>query len=318
MVNYIGLYPGLGSQQPQMGLDLYKESEKVRSLFTLASDISHANLYTLLKNGTIEDLTETAIAQLVITAVNRSASIILSERGYSPLAVAGFSLGELSAYREAEVISDESLFTLVTKRGQLMAQNGDSIKEKHGDLAMAAIIGLPFETVDKVIKESGIQSVWAANDNSVQQVVISGIRSKVEQIESLLKSLGTRRIIYLKVSGPFHTPLMNESKEEFASFIDGIPFFDPIIPLYSNVTGERMNDSDMIKKLCAQQIVSPVRWTKIIDTIEGTFDGVDALEVGYGKVLTNLCKGRSLRCRQAGSLCEIDQLDEEIGYERVL
>jgi [acyl-carrier-protein] S-malonyltransferase len=318
MVNYIGVFPGQGSQQPRMGLDLFQESDRVRSLFTLASDISHLPLYSLLEKGTLEEITPTRIAQLLITLINRASSIVLHERGYSPIAVAGFSLGELAAYREAGVISEEDLFSITAKRGQLMAQNAEIVKKEYGELAMAAIIGLSFDVVEQVIADSGEPYVYAANDNSTNQVVISGLRSSVEKIEVLVKALKARRVMYLNVSGPFHTPLMNEAKREFDSFLNSIDFSDPVIDLYSNVTGQLISSKKEIRRLCGEQIVSPVRWTAIMKDIETNYSGYRAIEVGYGKVLTALFKRSSISCYQGGTVEDINKIDEGLHYERVL
>ncbi len=312
MVKYIGVFPGQGSQQPKMGLDLFQESEKVRSLFTLASDLSHLPLYSLLEEGSLKEITDTSVAQLLITLINRASSIVLSERGFTPVAAAGFSLGELSAYRAAEVITEEELFSLTAKRGQLMAQNAKNVTEKYGELAMAAIIGLSFEVVEQLIADSGEPYVYASNDNSTNQVVISGVRSSVEKIEVLVKAHKVRRVMYLNVSGPFHTPLMNEAKEEFDLFLDKIEFSDPVIDLYSNVTGQLISSKNQIQKLCSEQLVSPVRWTSIMKAIETNYSGYKAIEVGYGKVLTAFFKRSPISCFQGGTIEDINKIDEGI------
>ena len=321
MVEIVKVFPGQGSQQVNMGLDLYEYSERVRSLFTLASDISHMNLHTLLTEGTLGQITDTRVAQIVITLVNRASSVLLEEKGFKAAAAAGFSLGELSAYREAQVIDDIQLFSITAKRGQLMARNAVSAERRYGELAMAAIVGLSFDQVDEVIRQCGQPHVYASNDNSAKQVVIAGLRSSVERIEVLLKDLKVRRVIYLNVSGPFHTPLMDEARAEFEQFLQGISFSKPVIPLYSNVTGKKISSNEDIRSLCARQIVSPVRWTAIMENIAADHPVCDAVETGYGKVLSGFFRSTSVRCHQAGTvegLHQIQAMNKEGQNERVL
>ncbi len=311
MVNCISCFPGQGAQFTGMGLDLYEAYAEVKELFTLAGDISGLDVHRLLSEGTMEEITETENAQVLITLVNRSALSVLSSKGVKPAAAAGFSLGELTAYAAASVIGDEDLFRLVTRRGALMARYGKEIQQSLGSVSMAAVIGLGFEEVSAFVAESGIEHLYAANDNGPAQVVISGLASSLEAAQPLLKEKGAKRIIPLKVSGPFHTPLMEEARQEFLRELDAVPFRDPAIALYSNVTGEKVESGEKMKDLCSLQIVSPVRWTRIMSDLELSFPDLNVVESGPNKVLSGLFRGVGRKCLQAGTVSEIESLVEE-------
>lgn len=312
MVNYAGCYPGQGAQKPQMALDFYAQFASVRELFVLASDISGKNLWSLLANGDETELMQTQNTQLAVTLVNRSATLALQEMGLSLACHAGFSLGELSAYRAAGIIDDVALFTIVTKRGKLFANASAQAEKKYGELGMAAIVGLGFVKVQKILKEAGVTQVFCANDNSPTQVVISGVEKEINLCAEKLKEAGAKRIIPLRVSGPFHTPFMDEIEEEFAEFLKIIMFTSPQMPVYTNVTGKLISSGREAKQACSRQLSSPVRWTTIMQSIVEDQNLFHALELGPGTVLTGLWKssGFGVSCKSAGTYNQIMELAE--------
>ena len=313
MVNYAACYPGQGAQKPQMALDLYAYSTKVRDLFSLASEASKRDLYTLLRDADESELQQTQQAQLAITLANRSASTILQDQGMLFSCHAGFSLGELSAYAGAGVIDDFSLFQIVTKRGELMGKASTEAEHKHGKLAMAAVVGIGFEAVQAVLNRMNSQELFCANDNGPRQVVISGTAKEIDRCEALLKEAGARRIIPLRVSGPFHTPFMQEAEAEFSDFLNNFSFSNPKISLYANVTGHKVTTGDEVQVLCAKQLSSPVRWTTIMQNIVQEQDVTKAIEVGPGSVLTGLWKSSGLPVSGllGGTLQDITAIEEE-------
>jgi len=198
----IALYPGQGSQQRGMGLSLYEASERVRTLFKEVSEIAERDMYTLLSEGSDGDLT--TYAQLVITLVNRSAHLRLSELGTTIRVHAGFSLGELSAYAAASILDDATLFQIILTRMAMMETLSAKARDTHGELVMAAAIGLDYPAIEAVLEGERITDLWPANDNAPLQVVLSGTRSGLERARQPLFQAGVRRLIPLKVSGPFH------------------------------------------------------------------------------------------------------------------
>lgn len=305
MEKLVMCFPGQGSQQPNMAIDLYDYSPKVKSLFQMASDISHLDLYKILKEGDAEILKKTEVAQNAIALASLSSFILLKERGLDPIAVAGFSLGELMALRSSCVIDDESLFNLIYKRSSLMALSSDMAIKKYGPVAMAAIIGLNVTAVEKVLNQANINNIYIANDNSDKQVVISGVKEGIEKIVPLLKENGAKRVVMLKVSGPFHTPLLKEAEVSFNQYLETIQLNKPKCALYSNVTGQIEPN---IEEYIAKQITNRVQWTSIMKDIKARYEEYKILEVGVSKTLTNLFKTEKIICRPCGTVEQIEGL----------
>ncbi|HUV06141.1 MAG TPA: ACP S-malonyltransferase [Spirochaetia bacterium] len=303
------LFPGQGAQYPGMGKDLWEESRKVKDLFELASDSTGIDVKKLIFEGTEDELKATDKTQVAITLINLSAGALLKERGIKPGGVAGFSLGEYSALYEAGVISLDSIFPIVKARGDLMEKASRNLDSPKGNPGMAAIIGLPFERVIEVL--SHLDNVFAANDNSPTQVVVSGTFDGLQAAEPVFKEAGARRFIQLKVSGPFHCPLLEEAKKGLEEVLAGYHFADPSIAVYANATGNRVKSGNEAKDLCIRQVVSTVQWVDeercLLD------DGFDCYyEVGPGSVLTGLWKSFSQEyaCTPVGKLEAISQIKE--------
>ncbi len=296
MVNIIALYPGQGSQYPKMALDLYSASQKVKDLFALASETTRTDLYTLLETGSEEDLKRTEITQLIVTLANRAAQVRLTELGFETVVHSGLSLGELSAFAGAGIFTDETLFTLVSKRSHLMAEAAEQVELIHGKLGMAAVIGLNFATVEEILKENSLEGVYPSNDNGPAQVVIAGLSSSINEAKNLLTEGGARRVIPLKVSGAFHTPFMQEAVEEFSAYLEGLQFSNPTQRVISSVTAEEVFTAKQAQELLGMQLANPVRWTKVMQQVSAIREEeqIQLAEVGPGTVLTGLWKNSSL------------------------
>ncbi len=292
MVDRIILFPGQGAQYPGMGKDLYERSSAVKELCELASECSHVDLTQVLFAGDVELLRQTEYTQIAITFVNTASYMLLKEQGVSADMTAGFSLGELSAYYAAGIIDLESLFRITALRGKIMAAYAKEITLQIGELGMAAVIGLDYAYVSSIIADESLDYLFIANDNSTGQIVLAGVQRSIDRISSVLKANGARRVIPLKVSGPFHTPLMHRAAEEYGKILEEFAFIDPTIPVYSNVTGEILKSGNEAKAACALQLTSTVRWTKIVDDIAHRYtnSAYCCYEVGPGKVLTGFWK----------------------------
>lgn len=318
MVNIIALYPGQGSQHPKMALDLYASSKKVQKLFALASEVTHTDLYALLETGDEEALKHTEVTQVVVTLANRAALVRLTELGFSVACHSGLSLGELAAYASGGIIDDETLFTLVQKRSHLMAEAGAKVELEHGKLGMAAVIGMDFASVKRILQEYSLQGVYPSNDNGPNQVVIAGLAESIQEAKSLLIAEGAKRVLPLKVSGAFHTPFMHEATEIFSAYLDGLKFSDPKQRVISSVTAEEVTSAIQAKELLGMQLANPVRWTEVmtrIDSIrEDAHKQMILAEVGPGTVLSGLWKnsGRDSLCSPMGKESEIQAMREEI------
>jgi [acyl-carrier-protein] S-malonyltransferase len=172
-----------------------------------------------------------------------------------------------------------------------------------GGSTMTAVLYLSPEKIEQVIQEAGLKHCWIANYNSPVQCVISGTEADIAIAEEKLRQAGARRVIRLKVSGAFHSPLMQEAYEAFRELVEATAFYDPKISLYSNVTGKKMLTAAEARKYASLQIISPVRW--IDEELNITADGFDqCLETGPGTVLTGLWKasGSPVSCVAVGTL----------------
>jgi [acyl-carrier-protein] S-malonyltransferase len=292
-----------------MGKNLWEQSEQVRRLFELASDKTGIEMKKLIFEGSEEELKATDKTQVAITLINVSASTALKERGISASGAAGFSLGEYSALYEAGVIGLDDLFPIVKARGDLMEQASRNQDSPSGNPGMAAVLGLTLEEVSEVLDT--LEGVYLANYNSPVQVVVSGTFEGIQKCEEVFEEAGARRVVPLKVSGPFHSPLLEEARAGLEEVLADYTYSDPQIPVYANVTGERITRGEEAKKLCVQQVVSSVRWVDEEKSILA--DGYDRyLEVGPGTVLTGLWKyvSKEAKCHPAGSLEDITKIVE--------
>jgi len=249
------LFPGQGSQAVGMGLDFYQEYDVVRELFDMAEEISKINISKLCFNGPMEDLTQTVNLQPAVTAVNLACLTVIEKEGVTPDICAGHSLGEYSALCASDIVSREDTFRLVFKRGELMHR--EAVKNKG---AMHAILGLPIDAVAQIVekvKEEGVVAV--ANHNAEKQIVITGSPDPVEKASSLATSQGAKAIP-LKVSGAWHSELIQGAQEEFKDLIESISFNAPQRPTIFNVTADFEKNPDEIKSIMARQLCSPVKW----------------------------------------------------------
>lgn len=279
------LFPGQGAQYPGMGRDFYDASSAVRDLFALASDASGIDMKKLLFEGSEEDLKKTRNTQIAVALVGLAAATSAREHGIIPEACAGFSVGEWPALAEAGVISAADMFKLVAERGRLMDEAGAA----SGGSTMSAVLNLAPAAIEEAIAKAGLKQVWIANYNSPTQSVISGTEADVAAAEEILKAAGAKRVVRLKVSGAFHSPIMASAAEAFAAAVEPVAFSDPKIALFSNVTGKRITSGAEIKLNAVKQIVSPVRWIDEEASIIAEKPGFCA-ETGPGTVLGGLWK----------------------------
>ena len=295
------LFPGQGAQYPGMGMDLWEASRKVRDLFQLASDAAGFDVKRVLSTGTADELAATDKAQVLITLVDLSAAAVLAERGFAAGGCAGFSLGEYAALSTAGVLDPGAVFGVVKTRGQLMEKASRDLDAAGAKPGMAAVLGLPAAAAAAAVE--GIEGVFVANHNSPAQVVLSGTAAGLAHAEEKLKAAGAKRIVRLKVSGPFHSPLMDGARAAFEEAIAGVAFADPVLPVYSNVTAGPIGSGAEARALCGRQVVSPVRW--VDEETRLLADGfAEFREAGPGTVLAGLFKALNpgVDCRPAGTL----------------
>ncbi len=280
MIAYV--FPGQGSQYPGMGKDLYEKYPKAKDMFNKANSILKFKITDVMFEGTEEDLKQTNVTQPAIFLHSVVLATLLGD-DFKPDMVAGHSLGEFSALVANKTLSFEDGLKLVAKRAAAM-QKACELEPS----TMAAIIGLEDEVVETVCNEID-EIVVPANYNTPGQLVISGSEKGIDLAIEKLTALGAKRALKLKVGGAFHSPLMEPARKELEQAIKATKFNEGICPIYQNVTGQPVNDPEIIKTNLIKQLVSPVRWTQTMQNMLA--DGAKKIvEVGPGKVLQGMFK----------------------------
>lgn len=284
------VFPGQGSQSVGMGRDLAEASTTARQVFEEVDDALSQNLSRLMFEGPQDELTLTENAQPALMAVSVAVVRTLEQDGGLVLAdkaafVAGHSLGEYSALCAAGALSLPDTARLLKRRGQAM-QKAVPV----GVGAMAALLGLDYETALSVAEDAAGEQVCApANDNAEGQVVVSGHAEAVARAVELAKERGARRPMLLPVSAPFHCPLMQPAADEMSQALADIALAAPAVPLVANVTAEAVEQPDAIRDLLVRQVTAMVRWRESVLYLRD-HDVDHLVEVGAGKILTGLTR----------------------------
>ncbi|MCP4910185.1 MAG: ACP S-malonyltransferase [Bacteroidetes bacterium] len=276
------VFPGQGAQYVGMGKELFDNSKEAQELFNKANSILKFKITDIMFTGTEEDLKQTKVTQPAIFLHSVILAKVMGDN-FKPDMVAGHSLGEISALVANKTLSFEDGLKLVAKRAKAM-QKACEIEGS----TMAAIIGLDDKVVEDICTSID-EIVVPANYNSPGQLVISGTNDGINQAMEKCTEAGAKRALLLKVGGAFHSPLMEPARVELEDAINSIKFNNGICPIYQNVTGQSVNDGEIIKKNLIAQLTAPVRWTKIMQNMIA--NGANNItEVGPGKVLQGLFK----------------------------
>ncbi|PSB40433.1 ACP S-malonyltransferase [Chamaesiphon polymorphus] len=268
------VFPGQGSQVLGMGIDLI-ELDSAKKTFDRAAEILGWSVVDICQNDE-EKLANTRYTQPCLYVIESILVDALKQRGLSPDAVAGHSLGEYVALYAAGVFDFETGLELVKRRAELMDLASEG--------GMTALIGFDRDKLEIAIAES--EGVVIANDNSTAQVVISGTS---EGIAAVVGKIKVKRAIPLNVSGAFHSPLMATAATEFGKLLAPIEFRDALIPVLSNVAPTPTTKGSELKAQLDRQITGSVRWREI--SLQLAALGIEqSIEVGPGKVLNGLIK----------------------------
>lgn len=280
------IFPGQGSQVIGMGKDLADNFPVAKQIFEEANDVLGFSFSELCWNGTTEDLALTENTQPAILTSSVAAFRVMQSEGFSnPDFVAGHSLGEYSALVAAGALSFADAVKTVRNRGKYMQE-----AVPVGVGAMAAILGLDLETIEKGCAEAAEGQVCSpANINSPSQIVIAGNAEAIDRACEILKEKGAKRAIKLNVSAPFHCALMMPAQEKLAEDLKQISYGEFAFPIVQNIDAQLNVDSDRVCEALTQQVSNPVRWLQSVENLVKL--GVETfIEVGTGKVLSGLVK----------------------------
>lgn len=282
------VFPGQGSQAVGMGKTLAEEYADAKQLFDEADAILGFSLSKLMWNGPDTELNDTVNTQpaLFLHSIASFQTFSRLFPDFEPVAVAGHSLGELSALTAAGALSFADGLRLVHKRGELMKRAGELAPG-----SMAAILGVDIPTLDKVCAEAGTDGelVQVANDNCPGQVVISGAKAAVERAMAGAKAAGAKRALPLAVSIAAHSPLMASIQEDWNQAVDSAAMNDPKIAVIGNVHASVLKTAEEARADIKAQMQSRVRWTDSVKIMSEM--GIKSfVEVGTGSVLGGLVK----------------------------
>lgn len=276
------VFPGQGSQYIGMGQALFEASQEAREVFSLAEQASGLPLQRLCFEGPMDELTQTVNLQPAMVAVDLAVWRMLSDAGVRPVAVAGHSVGEYAALVAAGVLTLADGLKLVSLRGKLMDRDAAA-----NPGAMAAVMGKTPDEVAEICSRAG-GVVQPANYNANAQTVITGKSDDVAAAGKIAKEAGAK-VIPLKVSGAWHSPLMQKAGEDMRAALTQVSFAAPTCLHLPNTTGRPTRDAAEIKSELMNQLTSSVRWVQSVEAMLGL--GVEAfIEAGPKNVLAGLIK----------------------------
>jgi [acyl-carrier-protein] S-malonyltransferase len=282
------LFPGQGSQKVGMGLELTQRYAIAQDIFTQADEILGFPLSSIAWYGPEELLNDTINTQPALFTHSIAALRVLQEHrpDLSPVAVAGHSMGEISALTAAGSLNFADGIRLTRTRGLHMKQAGE-----FSPGGMAAVLGIEISEIENICATASQDKdiVQVANDNCPGQVVISGASPALDRAIPLLQEAGARRIVRLAVSIAAHSSLMSKAQLDFNHTLAVIPIHAPVIPILGNVTAYPLNNAQDIRQDLQDQLTHRVRWTETILRLK-SYGVTLYLEIGTGTVISGLVK----------------------------
>jgi [acyl-carrier-protein] S-malonyltransferase len=299
------MFPGQGSLEEGMGREIVEAVPEAMEVFREGSEAAGIDLVKLCFETPLSELVETENQQPALVATSLAINEAIRVRGIKPDYVVGHSVGEFAALAAARSISPAEAIALVRERGLAMAA---AARERPG--TMAAILGLADEVVENICTK--IHNVWPANYNCPGQIVVSGAAGAVEECCDEAEQAGARRAIRLRVSGAFHSPLVERAAERLRPAIERVNFKEPLAPFVSTVTA-KLEHAQRYRALLVEQLTAPVKFTQAAgELIRG---GVTVfVEVGPGNVLSGLLKRIDTRVRvmSVNNLRSLDELEQAL------
>lgn len=291
------VFPGQGAQYCGMGKDFYDTCREAKEIFELAGSVTGLDMKALIFEEN-EQLNVTEYTQIAMLATEVAIWKVLDGKGIKADVCAGLSLGEYGALAVSEVMELEDLFRVIRKRGIYMQEAYPT------GGAMMAVLGMEASKVEEICEATeGIVSI--ANYNCPGQIVITGQEQAVQSAAEKLTQAGAKRCVPLKVSGPFHSSLLQGAGEKLFEELAPIAIRKPVIPYLSNVTADYVTEAEPIKELLKKQVSSSVRFQQSVERM--IRDGVDTfIEIGPGKTLSSFIRKVSRDVK----VCNIDKLED--------
>lgn len=303
------VFPGQGAQSIGMGKALADAYPAAKAVFDEVDEALGEKLSALIWEGEQDALTLTQNAQPALMATSLAAMRALEAEGVNitdAAYVAGHSLGEYSALAAAGALSISDTARLLRIRGKAMQE-----AVPVGVGAMAALLGLDFETAKAVAEEAAQGEVCqAANDNDPSQVVVSGHLGAVERALVIAKEKGAKRAVLLPVSAPFHCALMEPAARVMAEALGNVEINRPAVPVVANVRANAVSDPTLIRTLLVEQVTGSVRWRESVGYMAA--QGVDTIwEIGAGKALSGMIRRieKTIACSAVGTPEDISKLE---------
>ncbi|MDQ7783384.1 MAG: ACP S-malonyltransferase [Desulfomonilaceae bacterium] len=281
------MFPGQGSQYPGMGADLAAESSKARQIFERANDILGYSLTRIMFDDRGDELNRTVHTQPAVFVHSMALLGILEERyALCPVVAGGHSLGEYSALCAAGILDFADAVDIIRIRARGMDQ-----AQPAGTCGMAAIIGLTKDRVLELIEGTrGADVLEAANFNSPDQVVVSGVMTALTRVVEAAGKLRRTKAVLLPVSSAFHTALMEPAKDALNSRLEGVSFGEARFPVIANLNARPYPASPQeIRRNLVDQVVRPVLWEDCVTSMKES-GPTKFVEIGPGKVLTGLLR----------------------------
>ena len=300
------IFPGQGSQYVGMGKDFYDTYEEAKKVYQLAGEVSGLDMEELCFTEN-DRINITEYTQNAMLATEVAILKVLDSKGVKADITAGLSLGEYGALAAADVMDLKDLFYIIRKRGIFMQE-----AYPQGG-AMTAVLGLGSDKVEEICRRTeGIVTI--ANYNCPGQIVITGEETAVTEAAKALSDAGAKRCVPLKVSGPFHSQLLNGAGDKLEKELYGIRLKNPAIPYISNVDALYVTEAAPVKTLLKNQVSSSVCWQQTIEKM--IRDGVDTfIEIGPGRTLSGFMKkiNKDVKCFNIDKLADMDKTLEELG-----
>jgi [acyl-carrier-protein] S-malonyltransferase len=294
------LFAGQGAQKVGMGRSLYDGSAAARALYEEADRNLGWSLSKVSFEGPETELTQTKVCQPALLVHGLAVVAALKEKGALPEVkfALGLSLGEVTALTAAGVFDFATGLKVVAERGRLMQQ---ACEKSHG--GMAAIIGEERPKVSELCKEFDVE---AANFNAPGQIIVSGEKAKIDALVAAAKDRGLKRVMPLNVAGAYHSRLMEPARAEFAHFLGGVGFRRPAFTVFSNTTGQAVNEPEQIRTALVKQVVSSVLWEDCMRAAVAA-GATRFWECGPGGVLAGLAR-RTDKTWNVRSIAELADL----------